>query len=96
MSGALSSIKSKASAGLNKAANAVGIERNNASRDSMEEVAEMCPELTYQQRMIGFCTCFLVGYLITFSSFNYFVDLIEGRPIPFVMIYTVSILSLLH
>ena len=64
--------------------------KNSQDASVLDDVSEMCPQLTYQQRMIGFGSCFVVGYLITFSSFNYFVDLIEGRPVPFVMIYTVS------
>ena len=94
MSGALSSIKDKASAGINRAKSAVGIQ-GSASQDSnansnalADEMADMCPKLTYQQRMIGFISCFFLGYLITFMSFNFFIDLIEGRPVPFVMIYS--------
>ena len=45
---------------------------------------------------MGFGICFSLGYLITFTSFSFFIDLIEGNPIPFVMIYTIgNILSLL-
>lgn len=97
MSGALASIKTKASAGINKAASAVGIQRTQTedSNNALEEISELCPQLTYQQRIIGFGTCFVLGYLITFLSFNYFIDLIEGRPVPFVMLYTLgNIISL--
>lgn len=89
MSGTISAIKSKASAGINKAATAVGIQRT-ATEDSntLDELSEFCPKLTYQQRLIGFGACFVIGYLITFLSFNYFIDLIEGRPVPFVLIYS--------
>lgn len=97
MSGTISAIKSKASAGINKAATAVGIQRT-ATEDSnaLDELSEFCPKLTYQQRLIGFGACFVIGYLITFLSFNYFIDLIEGNPVPFVLIYTLgNIISLL-
>jgi len=88
MSGALASIKSKASSGMNRAATAVGIQRTNTEDSNpMDELAEFCPQLTYQQRMIGFCTCFVLGYFITFASFRFFVDLIEGNPVPFVVLY---------
>jgi hypothetical protein len=91
MSGAFASIKSKGSAALDKAKSAVGIESKNTQESTpIEDITEMCPQLTYQQRMIGFGACFVIGYLITFSSFNYFIDLIEGNPVPFVVIYTVS------
>lgn len=96
MSNALASIKDKASAGMKRAASAVGIERNNSQDpNTLEELAEFCPKLTYQQRMIGFVSCFAIGYLITFASFNLFIDLIEGRPVPFVVVYTLgNIISL--
>jgi hypothetical protein len=91
MSGALASIKTKASAGLNKAASAVGIQRTpteDSNSNAIEELSELCPQLTYQQRLIGFGACFVLGYLITFLSFNYFIDLIEGNPVPFVILYS--------
>jgi hypothetical protein len=89
MSGALASMKSKASAGVNKAASAVGIKRaNTEDSNAMDELSESCPSLTYHQRMIGFCSCFVIGYLVTFMSFNYFIELIEGNPVPFVIIYS--------
>jgi len=47
------------------------------------------------QRIIGFAVCFGTGYLITFMSFGMFVELAEGDPVPFVLIYTLGhILSL--
>merc|ERR1711916_374356 len=33
-----------------------------------EEVCSMCPSLTYQQRVIGFCICFGFGYLLSFMG----------------------------
>lgn len=45
--------------------------------------------------MIGFGLCFGIGYLISFSSFTFFVDLLEGDPLPFVYVYTLgNLLSL--
>ena len=40
--------------------------------------------------MIGFGLCFGVGYLISFASFTFFVDLLEGDPLPFVYVYTLG------
>ena len=46
--------------------------------------------------MVGFAICFTIGYLITFSSFKHFVQLIEGNPVPFAVTYTIgNILALL-
>jgi len=45
--------------------------------------------------MIGFGACFSLGYLIQFLSFTFFIELIEGDPVPFVVLYTFgNILSL--
>jgi hypothetical protein len=82
-------------ANLAKAGNAIGLE-TKASEDSssssaseaMDELSSFCPKLTYKQRLIGFATCYGVGYLITFSSFHFFIELIEGNPMPFVISYT--------
>lgn len=88
MSATLDAIKSKSKKGLNKAKGALGIQ-TAPSEDSnvVDEIAEFCPKLSYQQRMIGFGSCFFLGYVITFMSFNFFIDLIEGNPVPFVMLY---------
>jgi len=48
------------------------------------------PALTYKERMQGFGACFIVGYVITFSSFSRFVHLLEGKPVPFVFVYTLG------
>ena len=40
------------------------------------------------QRLIGFASCFTVAYLITFMSFKFFVELIEGYPVPFALNYS--------
>lgn len=41
-----------------------------------------------KQRVIGFATCFTIGYLMTFMSFRLFVKLVEGNPAPFVFLYS--------
>jgi hypothetical protein len=53
-----------------------------------EELSHYCPKLTFQQRLIGFVTSFGMGYLIAFFSFRFFIRLVEGRPMPFVINYT--------
>lgn len=93
---AFAGIKDKASRSMDRAKSAVGIEtRNSQDNNTLDELAEGCPQLTYQQRLIGFATCYILGYLITFMSFNFFIELVEGNPLPFVMLYTVgNIISL--
>mmetsp|Transcript_39260 Transcript_39260/g.94926 ORF Transcript_39260/g.94926 Transcript_39260/m.94926 type:complete len:272 (+) Transcript_39260:197-1012(+) len=70
-----------------------GNNSENAERSSsfIDEAADLiCPDLTFQQRLIGFASCFTVGYLITFMSFKFFIELIEGYPVPFAVNYTVG------
>ncbi|EEC51277.1 predicted protein [Phaeodactylum tricornutum CCAP 1055/1] len=56
--------------------------------DRLEELAEYCPTLTFQQRLIGFAVCFGMGYVMSFFSFRFFIKLIEGHPLPFAFNYT--------
>jgi hypothetical protein len=51
-----------------------------SSRSFVDEAVDLlCPELTFQQRLIGFASCFALGYLITCMSFKFFVELIEVK-----------------
>mmetsp|Transcript_4871 Transcript_4871/g.7213 ORF Transcript_4871/g.7213 Transcript_4871/m.7213 type:complete len:239 (-) Transcript_4871:61-777(-) len=69
---------------------------SSSSSSSLEDLSDMCPKLTFQQRVIGFASCYGLGYLITFGSFGLFIRLVEGNPLPFVTMYTLgNILSLL-
>mmetsp|Transcript_8519 Transcript_8519/g.10774 ORF Transcript_8519/g.10774 Transcript_8519/m.10774 type:complete len:188 (+) Transcript_8519:157-720(+) len=89
MPGALASVREKASKSINRAAGAMGIEtKSSEDNTALDEMAELCPKLTYQQRITGFVSCWCIGYVITFMSFNFFIDLIEGNPVPFVVLYT--------
>lgn len=95
MSGALASVREKAKSGLNKAKSAVGI-KNPEDNTAIDEISEMCPQLTYQQRIYGFAACFTIGWLISSMSFQFFKDLVDGNPVPFVIIYSLgNIISLL-
>jgi len=67
------------------------MDNSEQSSTFAEEAADLlCPELTFQQRVIGFASCFSIAYLITFMSFKFFVKLIEGNPVPFAVNYTVG------
>jgi Got1/Sft2-like family len=64
--------------------------------DQLDALAEYCPQLTFQQRLIGFTVSFSIGYLITFCSFRFFLHMVTGHPIPFALNYTAGhILQLL-
>mmetsp|Transcript_22273 Transcript_22273/g.31908 ORF Transcript_22273/g.31908 Transcript_22273/m.31908 type:complete len:211 (-) Transcript_22273:1078-1710(-) len=72
------------------------LESSQPQQPILEELSELCPKLTYQQRVVGFFSCYAAGYIITFFSFGFFIRLVEGKPAPFVVIYsTGNILSLL-
>jgi len=58
------------------------------SSGMLDEVSEICPKLTYHQRIMGFGITFACGYLMTFMSFRLFIKLVEGNPAPFVFLYT--------
>ena len=83
----LDGIKQASQNALNKAQLMVGLkeeadieaEQEPEPPSMLAEAADLlCPELTFQQRIIGFAVCFTVGYLITFMSFKFFVKLLEG------------------
>mmetsp|Transcript_5108 Transcript_5108/g.14845 ORF Transcript_5108/g.14845 Transcript_5108/m.14845 type:complete len:247 (+) Transcript_5108:211-951(+) len=67
------------------------VDKSEQSSSFVEEAADLlCPELTFQQRLIGFASCFTIAYMITFMSFKFFVQLIEGSPIPFAVNYSIG------
>jgi len=71
-------------------------EEQSVSSSFVEEVSEYCPQMTYQQRVMGFAICFTAGYLMSFVSLKLIFKLVEGNPAPFVFLYTSgNLLSLL-
>eukprot|EP00526_Cylindrotheca_closterium_P029586 CAMPEP_0113640802 /NCGR_PEP_ID=MMETSP0017_2-20120614/21416_1 /TAXON_ID=2856 /ORGANISM="Cylindrotheca closterium" /LENGTH=188 /DNA_ID=CAMNT_0000552105 /DNA_START=54 /DNA_END=617 /DNA_ORIENTATION=+ /assembly_acc=CAM_ASM_000147 len=70
---------------------------NDSESTYLDEAADiLCPDMTFQQRLIGFASCFTIGYLITFMSFKFFIELIEGYPVPFALNYSFgNIMSLM-
>mmetsp|Transcript_10977 Transcript_10977/g.16558 ORF Transcript_10977/g.16558 Transcript_10977/m.16558 type:complete len:249 (-) Transcript_10977:128-874(-) len=71
-------------------------EEQSVSSSFVEEVSEYCPQMTYQQRVMGFAICFTAGYLMSFVSLKLIFKLVEGNPAPFVFMYTSgNLLSLL-
>jgi len=67
----------------------VSVDNSEQSSNFVSEAADLlCPELTFQQRLIGFAVCFSIAYMITFMSFKFFIQLIEGNPVPFALNYT--------
>ena len=56
--------------------------------DQLDALSEYCPQLDFQQRLIGFAVCFSIGHMIAVFSFRFFIRLVEGHPVPFALNYT--------
>ena len=46
-------------------------------------IDQVCPSMTFQQRLMAFGTCFILGWVVSFSSMLSFTQLIQGNPVPF-------------
>ncbi|DAZ94968.1 TPA: hypothetical protein N0F65_000063 [Lagenidium giganteum] len=59
------------------------------------DLAQSCPSLTYQERVIGCVTCFVLGFLLSLGSTFRLAKLVHGHPAPFAITYTIgNLLSL--
>eukprot|EP00804_Cyclotella_cryptica_P005936 CCRYP_000195-RA/>CCRYP_000195-RA protein AED:0.33 eAED:0.33 QI:256/1/1/1/1/1/4/276/231 len=74
--------------GLPPAESVDSAENSDGNSTMMDEMSEYCPKLTFQQRVVGFATCFTLGYLMSFMSFRLIIKLVEGNPAPFVFLYS--------
>ncbi|KAE8886276.1 hypothetical protein PF005_g6095 [Phytophthora fragariae] len=55
----------------------------------------LCPSLSYQERVIGCVTCFLLGFVLSLGSTFRLAKLVHGNPAPFAIAYTIgNILSI--
>lgn len=55
-----------------------------------QESTSLCPSLSYQERVIGCLTCFLLGFLLSIGSTFRLAKLVHGNPGPFAMAYTIG------
>lgn len=72
---------------------AVGLEEEKPKTvtEEMEDaLCSICPDLTYQQRIGGYITCFVVSFILSIGSFTRLVQLAQGNPAPFVVFYTLG------
>mmetsp|Transcript_5591 Transcript_5591/g.17203 ORF Transcript_5591/g.17203 Transcript_5591/m.17203 type:complete len:197 (-) Transcript_5591:127-717(-) len=61
-----------------------------------ELVDQVCPGMTFKQRLYAFCICFGISLAISLTSMFSVAQLIAGNPAPFAVKYTLgNILSLL-
>ena len=68
---------------------------SNPSADASEGNESCFPALSYQERLIGFGFCFVLGTLIQFLSFGSIFGVLVGSPTKFAITYTLgNILSL--
>lgn len=66
----------------------VGVPENENEEASLqEEVSNMCPTLTYKQRLYGFGICFVLGWFLSFLSLITLAD-IKDNPQRFAFTYT--------
>ncbi|OQR81652.1 hypothetical protein THRCLA_11533 [Thraustotheca clavata] len=54
--------------GATEAVSSIKVPGTTSNDSSMEEVSCGCQKLTKKQRMYGFATCFILGYIISFVS----------------------------
>ena len=43
---------------------------------------DLCPKLTFNQRLMGYAFCVFLGMCLNFGSWARLVDLAQGRPAP--------------
>lgn len=55
-----------------------------------EQICQFCPALTFQQRIVGCLSCIVVGFILSMGSTLRLVQLIEGNPEPFAIMYTIG------
>jgi len=70
---------------------------NHATSPSEDSSTLSCPSLSlsYQERLFGCVTCFVLGFILSLGSTFRLAQLVHGRPAPFAVCYTVgNLLSL--
>lgn len=55
-----------------------------------ESVCQMCPALTYEQRVMGCFICIVTGFVLSMGSLFRLVELLKGNPGPFAVMYTIG------
>lgn len=59
--------------------------RNSSNESEADEEEWCCADLTFRERLLGFGTCVLSGYMLSFGSFWRIRDLLLGNPYPLVL-----------
>jgi hypothetical protein len=61
--------------------------------DIDEDDISIFPNLTFKERIGGFLSCMVLGFLISVSSFGAFSDLLMGYPVRFAVLYSMGNLT---
>ena len=67
----------------------------SASGEPDENLVSVFPSLSFKERLIGFAICWIMGMLISLSSFGSFADLLLGFPFRFAVLYSLGNLTAL-
>ena len=63
---------------------------SNTNTNLIDDSDGCCFQLNFRERMLGFGTCVVAGYMLSFGSFWRILDLIRGHPLPLVLHTTVG------
>ena len=76
---------------IKSAQRAVGLGPEKTQMEQMEDdMCAFCPKLTYTQRIIGFCSCWGGGYLLSFCSTIALWDLSSQGLTNFAVLYVLG------
>ena len=72
----------------NAAQSAIPGMRPKTAREQL--IDDVCPSLTFQQRLVGFGIFFTIGAVVTLTSMFSFSQLLTGNPVPFALKYSIG------
>lgn len=75
--------------GLKSVSISLGISKPEESTWT-EQFESAIPSMSYQARIFGFGTCFIIGWIINFASLAKIPAVLEGRATGFAMLYTLG------
>mmetsp|Transcript_11402 Transcript_11402/g.18558 ORF Transcript_11402/g.18558 Transcript_11402/m.18558 type:complete len:193 (+) Transcript_11402:126-704(+) len=76
---------------INRAKKLIEPERKREWYEEVEEsVCQLCPALTYEQRITGCLICIVTGFVLSMGSLFRLVELLKGDPMPFAVMYTIG------
>lgn len=58
--------------------------------DAQDQICELCPSLTWTQRVGGCAICMLTGFLLSMGSTFRLMTMLKGDPVPFATMFTLG------